>query len=96
MQMTTLFGKYRGKVVDNLDPLMLGRLIILVPAVSEFPLSWAMPCVPYAGKDVGFFALPPMAANVWVEFEGGDPNYPPAVFGALMKYQPNRQCRLPR
>jgi hypothetical protein len=74
--MTTYFGKYRGKVVNNVDPLMLGRLIVLVPAVSEFPLSWAMPCVPYAGKDVGFFAVPPIAANVWVEFEEGDPTYP--------------------
>ncbi len=74
--MTTFYGKYRGKVVNNLDPLMNGRLIVEVPAVSETPLSWAMPCVPYAGSGVGFFALPPIAANVWVEFEGGDPNYP--------------------
>jgi hypothetical protein len=74
--MTTFTGKYRGKVVDNIDPLMLGRLIVLAPAVSEFPLSWAMPCVPYAGRNVGIFALPPIAANVWIEFEGGDPNYP--------------------
>lgn len=74
--MTTYFGKYRGKVVNNIDPLMLGRLIVLVPAVSELPLSWAMPCAPYAGPNVGFFALPPIAANVWVEFEQGDPAYP--------------------
>lgn len=74
--MTVFYGKYRGKVVNNIDPLMLGRLIVLVPAISESPLSWAMPCVPYAGKNVGFFALPPLAANVWVEFEGGDPDYP--------------------
>jgi uncharacterized protein involved in type VI secretion and phage assembly len=25
---------------------------------------------------VGFFAIPPTGANVWVEFEGGDPDYP--------------------
>lgn len=74
--MTTFLGKYRGKVINNIDPLMLGRLIVLVPAVSELPLSWAMPCVPYAGNNVGFFALPPIAANVWIEFEQGDPNYP--------------------
>lgn len=74
--MTEYLGKYRGKVVNNIDPLMLGRLIVLVPAVSEFPLSWAMPCTPYAGRNVGFFALPPIAANVWVEFEGGDPTFP--------------------
>lgn len=35
-----------------------------------------MPCSPYAGNDVGFFALPPVGANVWVEFEGGDSNNP--------------------
>lgn len=70
-------GKFRGKVVNNVDPLMLGRLLVHVPAVSELPLpNWAMPCVPYAGDDVGFFALPPIKANVWVEFEGGDPNMP--------------------
>jgi hypothetical protein len=35
-----------------------------------------MPCVPYAGPGVGFFAIPPVGANLWVEFEGGDPDYP--------------------
>jgi len=74
--MTDFFGKYRGKVVNNVDPMMQGRLITLVPAVSETPLSWALPCAPFAGPNVGFFALPPIGANVWIEFEGGDPNYP--------------------
>jgi Type VI secretion system/phage-baseplate injector OB domain len=35
-----------------------------------------MPCVPYAGADTSFFTIPPVKANVWVEFEGGDPDYP--------------------
>jgi hypothetical protein len=35
-----------------------------------------MPCAPYAGPGVGLFAIPPVGANVWVEFEGGDPDYP--------------------
>jgi hypothetical protein len=69
-------GKYRGKVVNNLDPLMQGRIIALVPTVSELPLTWATPCVPYAGRGVGFFAVPPISANVWIEFEGGDPGKP--------------------
>lgn len=69
-------GKYRGKVVNNVDPLMLGRIISLVPAVSELPLNWALPAAPFAGSGVGFFALPPIGANVWIEFEGGDANYP--------------------
>jgi hypothetical protein len=39
-------------------------------------LAWAMPCSPYAGPGVGLFAVPPNGANIWVEFEGGDPNWP--------------------
>jgi hypothetical protein len=35
-----------------------------------------MPCAPYAGSGVGFFAIPPVGANVWVEFEAGNPDYP--------------------
>lgn len=75
--MTQFFGKYRGKVENNIDPLQLGRIQVSVPAVlGEGSLSWAMPCTPYAGSGVGFFTVPPVGANVWVEFEGGDPDYP--------------------
>lgn len=70
------YGKYRGKVFDNIDPLYLGRIVAIVPAVSDEPLTWALPCVPYAGQQVGFYAIPPLDANVWIEFEGGDPNLP--------------------
>ena len=75
--MSTFLGKFRGTVVNNLDPMQLGRLQVSVPLVlGDGQLSWAMPCVPFAGSGVGFFAIPPVGANVWVEFEGGDPNYP--------------------
>jgi hypothetical protein len=75
--MKQFFGKYRGKVENNLDPLQQGRLQVSCPAVlGHGRLSWAMPCVPYAGPGVGFFAIPPIGAKVWVEFEGGDPDYP--------------------
>lgn len=75
--MSQFFGKYRGKVENNVDPLQLGRIQVSVPAVlGEGRLSWAMPCSPYGGSGVGFFAIPPNEANVWVEFEGGDPDYP--------------------
>ncbi|RMH81596.1 MAG: baseplate assembly protein [Calditrichaeota bacterium] len=75
--MKQFFGKYRGKVENNLDPLQIGRIQVSVPAVlGEGRLSWAMPCVPYAGSGVGFFMIPPVGANVWVEFEGGNPDYP--------------------
>lgn len=74
--MTQYFGKYRGKVENNIDPMMLGRVQVSAPAVLGDELSWAMPCVPYAGSGVGLFAVPPNRANVWVEFEGGDPDHP--------------------
>jgi hypothetical protein len=71
------YGKYRGKVAENLDPLRLGRLQVTCPAVlGDGRLSWALPSAPYAGDHVGLFALPPVDSNVWVEFEGGDPDYP--------------------
>ena len=74
--MAPFYGKYRGTVVDNRDPLRLGRIQPVVPAISETSLNWAMPNAPFAGPGVGMFALPPVGANVWIEFEGGDPDYP--------------------
>ena len=75
--MSSFFGKYRGKVENNIDPMMQGRVQVSAPAVlGDGTLSWAMPCAPYAGSGVGLWAIPPVGANVWVEFEGGDPDYP--------------------
>jgi len=75
--MNQFFGKYRGKVENNIDPLLLGRVQVSVAAVlGDGRLSWAMPCAPYAGPGVGLFTIPPVGANIWVEFEGGDPDYP--------------------
>jgi len=75
-QRARLYGKYRGTVIDNVDPLVLGRILALVPAVQASILNWALPCAPYAGLEVGFFAIPPITANVWIEFEGGNPDHP--------------------
>lgn len=75
--MSSFFGKHRGRVENNIDPLLMGRLQVSAPTVwGSGALSWAMPCVPFAGPQVGFFFLPPTGANVWIEFEGGDPDYP--------------------
>ena len=75
--MSEFYGKYRGKVENNVDPLQQGRVQVSVPAVlGDGRLSWAMPCAPYAGSQVGFFAVPPVGANIWVEFEAGNPDYP--------------------
>jgi uncharacterized protein involved in type VI secretion and phage assembly len=71
------YGKYRGLVVNNVDPMQMGRIQVIVPDVSNIMLSsWAMPCAPVAGVQHGQFALPPIGSNVWVEFEQGDPDYP--------------------
>lgn len=71
------YGKYRGKVINNVDPHFKGRILAYVPSVSPFtPISWANPCSPYAGPGVGMFFVPPLAANVWIEFEEGNPQYP--------------------
>ncbi|MDQ3740390.1 MAG: phage baseplate assembly protein V [Actinomycetota bacterium] len=70
------WGKYRGTVLDSVDPLMLGRVLCAVPALPGMLLNWAMPCLPYAGLEEGFFSVPPEGANVWIEFEGGDPEFP--------------------
>jgi hypothetical protein len=71
------YGKYRGIVIDNVDPEQIGRVLVQVSAVmGEIPSSWAMPCVPAAGIQAGCFVLPPIGSQVWVEFEQGDPDYP--------------------
>lgn len=73
----TFFGKYRGLVLDNVDPLQTGRLLVQVPDVTNvLPSSWAMPCLPFAGIQSGFFAVPQIGSTVWVEFEHGNPDYP--------------------
>jgi uncharacterized protein involved in type VI secretion and phage assembly len=72
--MPQYFGKYEGVVDENFDPLGKGRLLVKVPAVFRDGKVWALPCVPYAGPNLGFFMMPPTDAHVWVEFAGGDPN----------------------
>lgn len=79
---TKYLGKYRATVISNIDPMRKGRIQVQVPDVhGETPSTWAMPCVPVAGIQTGFFTTPPIGAGVWVEFEQGDPDYPIWVGG---------------
>lgn len=81
-QRQRLYGKYRGTVFNNVDPLSMGRIQALVPEVlGAVPTGWAMPCAPVAGVKAGFFALPAMASGVWIEFEAGDVSRPIWVGG---------------
>jgi uncharacterized protein involved in type VI secretion and phage assembly len=71
------YGKYRGTVVNNVDPMQMGRIQVIVPDVhGVIPGSWATPCFPLAGIQAGIFAVPLPGAGVWVEFEQGDPDHP--------------------
>ena len=71
------FGKYRGMVINNVDPMQMGRLMVQVPDISGLiPSTWAMPCFPVTGKQMGVWVLPVIGSGVWVEFEQGDPDYP--------------------
>ena len=74
---TKYYGKYRGLVINNIDPEQIGRVLVQVPDVlGVIPSSWAMPCVPAAGIQAGCFVVPPIGSQVWVEFEQGDSDYP--------------------
>jgi uncharacterized protein involved in type VI secretion and phage assembly len=71
------YGKYRGTVVNNIDPLQKGRLLVQVPDVLGLGVSsWAMPCVPIAGPQMGTYVIPLIGSKVWIEFEGGNADYP--------------------
>jgi hypothetical protein len=76
-QADRFYGKYRGLVFDNLDPLQTGRLRAMVPEVlGEIPSGWALPCQPFTGTGAGLYAVPQTGAGVWIEFEAGDTSRP--------------------
>lgn len=71
------YGRYRGTVASNIDPEQKGRLLVQVPDIlGSDPCFWAMPSSAVAGTQMGIYAVPPIGAGVWVEFEQGDPEYP--------------------
>jgi uncharacterized protein involved in type VI secretion and phage assembly len=74
---SNFYGKYRGLVIDNVDPMQTGRLMVQVSDVSNIlPSTWATPSLPFAGAQSGFFTVPTIGSQVWIEFEQGDPDYP--------------------
>lgn len=76
------YGIYRGNVVNNIDPLQIGRIMATVPDVSGLtPTTWANPCMPIAGQGMGTFWVPQIGAGVWLQFEGGDPDRPVWIGG---------------
>ena len=89
------YGKYRGMVVSNIDPMQQGRLQVQVSDVLGLNvLNWALPCLPFAGRQMGWWALPQIGAGVWVEFEQGNPDYP--IWTGCWSTARNRATGTPR
>jgi hypothetical protein len=82
MEGRNYYGKFRGTVLNNVDPEQRCRLQVVVPDVLGLtPATWALPCMPAAGLQSGVYTVPPVGSGVWVEFEQGDPDYPVWVGG---------------
>lgn len=100
--MGQFFGKYRGTVINNIDPEQRGRLMLMVPDVTHLiPSTWAEACVPLAGPTgppMGVYMVPPIGAGVWVEYEHGNPDHPIWVgcrWGAASDVPPLAKAGLP-
>lgn len=80
-------GLYRGYVIDNQDWVNAGdgkklmRLKVCVPSVygesiSVDKLPWAVPRMEFVGPKWGLYHIPGKGERVWVEFEGGNAQFP--------------------
>lgn len=85
-----LFGFFRAKVVDNIDPQSYGRVMVWIPDIMPKVVDnkgiWAMPGNnPISGLNSdgdsehyysGSCYIPPKGSYVWCFFENGNPNRP--------------------
>src|SRR5215475_4789839 len=70
-------GKYRATVLNNADPMQIGRIVVKCSSVlGDTPSDWAMPAFPVTGPQMGAWWLPQIGADVWIEFEQGDRSHP--------------------
>ncbi len=77
------YGVVVGKVINPLDPLMLGRVQVQLPFISSLDLSpWARVAVPMAGPLHGNYFIPDVGTEVLVAFEQGDLKAP-YIIGSL-------------
>jgi hypothetical protein len=90
-----LLGAHLGSVANRDDPEGLGRVRVRIPGLIEPESAWAWPLgtVGGGGDGCGFFAVPPVGANVVVWFLGGEvdaPTYAPGPWS-----RPDGQSEVP-
>jgi hypothetical protein len=81
-QIKRLYGVYRGVVKNNNDPQKQRRIKVTVQTTGTETTDWAWP-MEAAGVST---AVPVMGQGVWVQYIGGDPEYP-VWFGEFGKHQ---------
>lgn len=72
-------GDVTGTVLDNADPLNIGRVKVIVPGLVEAPGVWAFPiggAHSTGAKGVGAYDVPPKGATIKVSFSGGNIDHP--------------------
>lgn len=71
------YGLETGTVIDNADPLGLGRVRVRVPGIIE-ESPWALPLGTVGGGKAqrGFFDPPDVGADVGILFHRGHPQHP--------------------
>ncbi len=78
-----IYGVVVGRVINILDPLLLGRVQVQIPAIDDLNLSpWARVAAPAASLASGFYWIPSIEDEVLVAFEQGDVNAP-YIIGCL-------------
>jgi hypothetical protein len=77
------YGVVSAKVINPLDPMMLGRVQVQLPFIDDLDLQpWARVCTPMSGIAAGIYFMPNLNDEVLVAFEHGDTAVP-YVIGSL-------------
>jgi uncharacterized protein involved in type VI secretion and phage assembly len=78
-----IYGVVTGRVINLVDPMLLGRVQVQLPFIDALDLSpWARIATPMSGILSGMSFLPQLGDEVLVAFEQGDVNVP-YVIGSL-------------
>jgi phage baseplate assembly protein gpV len=78
-----IYGVVVGRVINVLDPLLLGRVQVRIPAIDALDLSpWARVATIGASMAAGVYWIPNIEDEVLVAFEQGDINAP-YIVGSL-------------